>query len=68
MKEVTKDEFYKAIGPQDAITDMRTIVEDGQTAYAHTFKLRYQRTVLGEIIPKKELDRYPYFVKHYYLY
>lgn len=67
MKEVTKDEFYRAIGPQDAIDSLRTVVEDGRTDYAHTFTLRYSRRVLGEIIPKKELNKYPYFVKHYYL-
>lgn len=68
MKEVTKEEFYKTIGHQDAIDESRVIVEDGEKAYASTFMLRYSRKVLGEIIPKKEMDVYPYFVKHYYIY
>lgn len=68
MKEVSKEEFYRVIGPQDAIDTLRVVYGFGRKAYAHTFMLRDSKKVLGEIIPKDELDRYPYFVKHYYIY
>lgn len=66
MKEVSKEEFFRIIseGHLDVITESRRI-ESG--TYAHIWMFR-NRKLFGETIPKKELDRYPYYVTHYYIY
>ena len=66
MTEVSKEEFFRLIneGHLDVIEEPRRI-DCG--VYEHIWRLR-NRTLFGKTIPQKELDRYPYYVTHYYVY
>lgn len=68
MREVSKEKFYETIGPLDVVSSLREVRENGHIDYEHSFHKRYSSVIIGKIIPKLELDKYPYFVKHYYLY
>ena len=66
MREVSKDEFFRIINEEhlDVITESKRI-DCG--VYESTYMFR-DRRAYGKVIPEKDLDRYPYYVKHYYIY
>ena len=65
MVEVTKEEFYRAIGPLNA-----TPTPVGTYPYTNEFRLFYSRRLVGKIVPS-EVDPkkypYPWFINHYYI-
>ena len=60
MKEVTKKEFFEAIGHQDAIVSVK-----GNYPYTSNFTLRNSQRLLGQIV---DVQVSPAIVEsHYYL-
>lgn len=45
LKEVTKEEFYKKIGPLDVVSNII-----GEYPYTHIYKLRNNRKEIGRIV------------------
>ncbi len=66
MKEVTKDEFYAAVGNLDAIVN---IANPANYPYTSEFTLRHSRKLLGKVVDGYTDDipnQYP-TVSRYYL-
>lgn len=63
MKEVTKDEFFKIINEKKLNVHPYPV---GEYPYTEYFNFP-DNTTLGIVRPVRELNSYPYFVRHYYI-
>lgn len=66
MKEVTKDEFFNFVGPQDACV---SVENPYKYPYTSLFKLRHNRKLVGKIVSgytNNIENQYP-IVQRYYI-
>lgn len=59
MKQVSRDEFYKFIGPQDVISE----IMNSKHPYITSFHPRNSRTEVARIVPSS--PRYPYVDEYF---
>ncbi len=65
MKNVSKDEFYNIIGPQDACV---RIENEYKWPYTTLFELRHARKLVGKIVitsPENTGHKYPLTTNYY---
>lgn len=67
MREVTKEEFYKIITEQNLDVHPKPKEHLGFGEFIVHWKYK-NGSLFGQIIPKKELDTYPFYIRHYYIY
>ena len=60
MREVTKDEFYRAIGNGDIVSR----VAQGKYPYTSIFETRYGQREVGRVVPTSAAGEYPVVEKY----
>lgn len=60
MREVTKDELYRFVGPQDVIVELT-----GQWPYTSTFHPRGSRATVAKIVPEQVAGVWPDRERYY---